>query len=231
MKECSKAVRRWMNDSNFVRKYFVGHGIDIGAGPDPLGLYAEFFPMMRGCDAWDLPQGDAQMMAGVADAHYDFAHSAHCLEHMADPAAALGAWFRIVKPGGHLVVVVPDEDLYEQGRFPSTYNRDHKWTFTIRKAKSWSPRSVNLLDLLASLDPAAELLSLQLLTATYRDRLPRFDQTLTPLGECAIEAVIRRRTAAELERGGRLSPDGAVDPRQFVLLTGLELRRPERARG
>jgi hypothetical protein len=26
---------------------------------------------------------------------------------------------------------VPDEDLYEQGVFPSTFNADHKWTFTV----------------------------------------------------------------------------------------------------
>ena len=39
---------------------------------------------------------------------------------------------------------VPDEDLYEQGQFPSTYNVDHKWTFTILKTTSWSPCSLNL---------------------------------------------------------------------------------------
>ena len=47
----------------------------------------------------------------------------------------------MLEPGGHLIVTVPDEDLYEQGHFPSDYNRDHKWTFTIHKPKSWSERS------------------------------------------------------------------------------------------
>ena len=30
---------------------------------------------------------------------------------MRDPATALANWFRTVKPGGHLIVTVPDEDL------------------------------------------------------------------------------------------------------------------------
>jgi hypothetical protein len=42
----------------------------------------------------------------------------------------------VLKPGGHLVCLVPDEDLYEQGMFPSTFNDDHKRTLTIAKKKS-----------------------------------------------------------------------------------------------
>ena len=56
----------------------------------------------------------AELMASVADNTYDFVHSSHCLEHMRDPARAMHNWLRILKPGGHLVCLVPDEDLYEQ---------------------------------------------------------------------------------------------------------------------
>jgi hypothetical protein len=41
------------------------------------------------------------------------------------------------------------------------------------------------------------------LSATYRFDLPRYDQTLTPVGECGIEFVIRKRTDAEIAAGGR----------------------------
>lgn len=61
-------------------------------------------------------------------------------------------WFALVKPGGHLIVIVPDEDLYEQGHFPSIFNNDHKSTFTISKAASWSSKSLNLLDLARDLE-------------------------------------------------------------------------------
>jgi len=48
-------------------------------------------------------------------------------------------------------IVRRDESLHEQGVFPSTLNRDHKWTFTTHKHQSWSERSVNVLDLVRQL--------------------------------------------------------------------------------
>jgi hypothetical protein len=64
-----------------------------------------------------------------------------------EPAAVVRDWFALVKPGGHLFVIVPDEDLYEQGHFPSIFNEDHKSTFTISKSVSWSSASLNLNDI------------------------------------------------------------------------------------
>lgn len=204
MYESSKSVMRRLHDSRFVTRYFVGQGIDIGAGPDSLGQYAEFFFAMTGCKAWDLPDGDAQLLATVGDASLDFAHSSHCLEHLRDPVEALRNWLRVIKPGGHVIVTIPDEDMYEQGIFPSVLNTDHKWTFTIHKDVSWSPRSVNLLELLARFAGEAEIVKIEKLDATYRYNLRRLDQTMTPLGECAIEFILRKRTPEEIQRRGRL---------------------------
>lgn len=203
MKECSKSIQRRLADSNFLRKYFVGEGLDIGGKPDPLSLYKELFPLMNSIKTWDWEDGDAQFLKGVTDDSLGFVHSSHCLEHLVDPVEGLRNWFRVVNEGGHLVITVPDEDLYEQGVFPSTFNLDHKWTFTIFKMKSWSNRSLNLLDLVRELGAAAEVVRLEQLSASYRFNLPRFDQTLTPAAECGIELVIRKRTAAEVDAGGR----------------------------
>lgn len=203
MKECSKSIQRRLADSNFLRRYFVGDGVDIGGKPDPLMLYKELFPLMTSVKTWDWEDGDAQFLKGVADNSLGFVHSSHCLEHLVDPKEGLRNWFRVVREGGYLVISVPDEDLYEQGVFPSTFNCDHKWTFTIFKAKSWSDRSINLLDVVRELGPAAEVVRIELLSANYRFDLPRFDQTLTPVGECGIELVIRKRIAAEVAAGGR----------------------------
>jgi len=189
-------------DSAFTRFYFVGQGLDIGGKPDPLSLYQELFCRMDNIRTWDLEDGDAQDLAGVPDDHYDFVHSSHCLEHLHNPTEGLRNWFRVLKPGGYLIVTVPDEDLYEQGVFPSTFNRDHKWTFTILKTRSWSPRSLNLLNLASELGERADIIKIQLLHATYRAELPRYDQTVTPIGECGIELVIRKRTNEELNIGG-----------------------------
>lgn len=203
MKECSKSIQRRLADSNFLRKYFVGDGLDIGGKPDPLSLYRELFPLISSVRTWDWEDGDAQFLKGVADGSLGFVHSSHCLEHLVEPAEGLRNWFRVVRDGCYLVITVPDEDLYEQGVFPSTFNRDHKWTFTIFKARSWSARSINLLDMVRELGPAAEVVRIEQLSANYRFDLPRFDQTLTPVAECGIELVIRKRPADEIEAGGR----------------------------
>lgn len=204
MKECSKSILRRLHDVNFLNRYFVGSGVDIGGKPDPLVLYRELFPRICSVRTWDWEDGDAQQLANVADEALDFVHSSHCLEHLTDPREGLANWFRVLRPEGHLIVTVPDEDLYEQGVFPSTFNRDHKWTFTIHKPQSWSERSINVLELLVALGPSAQIVKVQLLDASYRYSLPRFDQTLTPVGECGIEFVVRKRSQAELTTRGRL---------------------------
>ncbi len=194
---------RRVHDQRFTTRYFVGNGIDIGCGPDPIAQYHEQFPLIKSVKNWDLPDGDAQYLATIPDGSLDFAHSSHSLEHMVEPRIALVNWLRVLKPGGHLVVMVPDEDLYEQGEFPSTYNDDHKWTFTIQKSTSWSPKSVNLMQLLPEFSSQAQILKLELLDATYRYQLKRFDQTLTPVAECGIEFVMRKLPLDELTKRGR----------------------------
>src|SRR5438477_4987759 len=178
MWEQSKAAKRRFNDGLFHARYFVGKGIDIGGGPDPLGQYAGVFARMAAVRAWDVQDGDAQLMAGVPEDEFDFVHSSHCLEHLHDPKAALVRWVRIVRPGGFLIVTVPDEDLYEKGHWPSRYNVDHKWTFTVHTPQSSSPRSLNVLDLLIGLSHLVEIERIALLRDFFRDELPaELDQT------------------------------------------------------
>lgn len=190
----SISMQRRIADHRFATRYFVGQGLDVGGGGDTLALFQEFFPLARSISRYDLENGDAQLLKNVDDGAFDFLYSSHCLEHMRDARVALGNWLRVVKSGGHLVVQVPDEDLYEQGHWPSRYNPDHKLSFTICKPKSWSPVSVNLLDLLKEIAPVAKILSLAQIDQGYRTRLvpPGLDQTRTPLAECGIEFVLRK---------------------------------------
>lgn len=198
MHESSKSIFHKIKDSRYATRYFKGHGIDIGSGSDPLSQYMEFFPLMESCRPWDINDGDAELMESIATESLDFVHSSHCLEHMVNVDNALSNWLRILKPNGHLVCLVPDEDLYEQGIYPSTFNSDHKHTFTIEKNNSWSPVSINLLSLLKNHLDNIEVLKIELLDSTYRYSMKealnrRFDQTLTPIGECAIEFIIRKK--------------------------------------
>jgi len=190
--ETSKSVLRRLHDSRFASRYFVGNGIDIGCGNDSIGRYSDIFPLMRKVVAWDISDGDAQMMVSVSNNSYDFVHSSHCLEHLVDPYEGLLNWFRILKPGGHLVITIPDEDLYERGVFPSKNNFDHKWTFTTWKQHSWSSKSINVFDLIKPLGDTVEVLKIELLDATFCKSFGDVDQTLG-IGECAIEIVLRKK--------------------------------------
>lgn len=136
MDEASKTVGKY---SDLLKPYLKGQILDIGAGFDPITKNAVVF---------DKAQGDAQEIQKFFPKNsFDTVFSSHCLEHMVDPISAITKWYSLVKPGGHLIVIVPDEDLYEQGHFPSIFNQDHKATFTLSKSKSWSPVSINCLDL------------------------------------------------------------------------------------
>lgn len=204
MNETSKALIRRLHDARFVNTYFRGSGIDIGAGNDPLGKYAQQFPLMTTLRVWDMPDGDAQLMKGVSDNEYDFVHSSHCLEHLYDPYEALDNWIRICKPGGHIITTIPDEDLYEQGVWPSNHNGDHKTSWTIAKEKSWSAASINLLEVLYQFRHRVEIIKIELINNAFIYDVQRFDQTYHGISECAIEFIVRKRTANELFQKGRL---------------------------
>lgn len=163
MWEQSKAAKRRYNIGAFHQRYFVGHGIDIGGKPDLLSQYINIFPCMQSVKTWDLEDGDAQFLEGVPDQSFDFVHASHCLEHLNDPIQSLSNWIRVTKQGGYLIITIPDEDMYEQGCFLSRYNADHKWTFTMFKEQSWSPRSINVLELVAHFAAQCEIEKVEVL--------------------------------------------------------------------
>lgn len=171
MNETTKSKTWW---GELEHSILQGRGIDIGCGSDPVTAT---------CEKFDWKDGDANHITRFVLDNFDFVYSSHCLEHMRDPQKALLEWWQLVKPGGYLFVIVPDEDLYEQGVFPSRFNEDHKATFTISKSISWSPRSYNVLELGRSL-PGGQIVSLQL-----QDRL--YDRALTGSGSYRPPSLIR----------------------------------------
>lgn len=72
-----------------------------------------------------LPAGtqwlrEATALTGLADASYDFILSSHCLEHVANPLGALREWRRVLRDGGHLILVLPDPAKTFDHRRPIT---------------------------------------------------------------------------------------------------------------
>jgi SAM-dependent methyltransferase len=158
MDETSKTRKLW---GPAELKILTGKGIDIGCGPDPVNKDAMRF---------DIEHGDANYITRYLSEEFDYVYSSHCLEHMHKPKEALLEWWKLVRLGGHIFFIVPDEDLYEQGVFPSRFNPDHKATFTISKQKSWSSISINVLDLAMSL-PGSKIVSIKLQDQGYDRKL------------------------------------------------------------
>ena len=170
MDEATKTRKLW---GPLELSVLVGKGIDIGCGPDPVAQDVRRF---------DTTDGDANEITRFVHEDFDYVFSSHCLEHMHDPRKALHEWWKLVRPGGHLFFIVPDEDLYEQGVFPSRFNPDHKATFTLSKAQSWSPLSLNVLDLAHSL-PGGQIVSLVLQDQGYDRSQLRHGTSKMPLSE------------------------------------------------
>src|SRR5258708_29253972 len=92
--ETTKAKGRRQRDG-FFQKYCNGSGLDIGFGGDLLS---------DNCAGWDFEHGDAQFLRGVPDSKYDFVYASHTLEHMVSVEISLRNWWRVLKPGGFLII-------------------------------------------------------------------------------------------------------------------------------
>ncbi len=59
----------------------------------------------------------ATALDGLPDGSYDLVLSSHTLEHVANPLLALYEWKRVLRPGGHLVLVLPHlENTFDHRR-------------------------------------------------------------------------------------------------------------------
>jgi SAM-dependent methyltransferase len=197
MNEASKAKARLLREGLFER-YIVPPILDIGCGSDKITEDATPF---------DLADGDAQKLDNIEDESFSTVFSSHCLEHLRDPLEGLLNWWRVLKPGGHLIVLVPDEDLYEQGIWPSIFNPDHKWTFSVHKATgaSWSPRHRNLIDLFRSIADCKVISARTIDTGyDYAQLGSGVDQTLGE-AEAAIEVIATKVGSPTLLRSSLAS--------------------------
>lgn len=188
-----------MRNQIFYDQFLSGSVLDVGCGSDLVVRHAQPF---------DLAQGDANRIAeflphGTA---FDCVHSSHCLEHMRDVRAAVAGWWSLVRPGGYMIIVVPHEDLYEQGIWPPVFNRDHKATFRIGEGVSWSPVSYDLTSLLSQL-PGAQILDIQV-----QDRGYDYSKRRTGISRAGRALLLFRRARQALAR------------RAGVEISGIELR-------
>jgi len=135
-------------------------------------------------------------MSGADEAAFDFLHASHVLAGQQNPHKALARWLELVKPGGHVIVTVPDEDLYGKGVWPNRFNSAHKASFTIHKAEKMLPRSVNVLDMVQAMSVVADCERIALVRDHFDAARRDADQTADSHAECVIEIVLRKRAVA-----------------------------------
>lgn len=114
--------------TGFYKQYMSGRGLDIGF----LGYLDGVVPILPDAIGVDLnyPGYDGKTLP-FPDNSQDYVFSSHVLEHIPDYTWNLRDWYRVVKPGGHIVIVVPHQHLYEKKQdLPSNWNRDHKRFYT-----------------------------------------------------------------------------------------------------
>jgi len=175
--EANRARQRREREG-FFDKYCKGHGLDIGFGGDPV---------TDDCDGWDFEHGDAQYLKGVEGSKYDFVHSSHTLEHMDDPAVAIDNWWRVIRPGGYLILYVPHRDLYEKKKdLPSRWNVDHKHYFLIDKDEE--PVTIGLVPLIERTLSDAEIVYAKECKEGFKDPGPEVHS----MGEYSIEVVVKK---------------------------------------
>lgn len=179
-------------------RYFTDKTVlDIGCGDDKI---------TESATGWELePDGNGQMLATIPDTSFDVVFSSHFLEHVADPLEGLLNQWRVLRPGGYLIFQIPDEDLYEQCLYPSPWNSDHKYTWTIHKDHTWSPASKNVVDLIRYL-PNHKIISMKIVDTGYRYDIvnPRtaVDQTEKYGAEAAVEVIVQKYLNTQVCQGG-----------------------------
>ncbi len=106
--------------------HMLGNGIDIGYGGKLKKPIYNYFGYDRDSKEFD-PSGKMPF----ADEAFDVVYSSHCLEHIVDYQTSLREWFRILKTGGHMVLLLPHKFLYEKKEhLPGRFNTDHKRFYT-----------------------------------------------------------------------------------------------------
>lgn len=117
-----------------VLPYVAAGGLDVGCGSEKVWPHLIGIDSGRDTEIYglhvkpDIVVADAARLGIFADGSADAVFSSHALEHLADWTAALREWWRLVKPGGHLVLYLPHKDLYPNIGQPGAHP-DHKHDF------------------------------------------------------------------------------------------------------
>lgn len=111
-----------MSETSKHRAWFLphtqGYGIDLGYGGDPLVPHAICFDMPQPyTSVGSAPQhlgGDARKLP-FKPSTLDWVYASHLIEDFTytDQIVVVKEWLRVLKPGGRLLILAPDQQRFE----------------------------------------------------------------------------------------------------------------------
>lgn len=125
-----------ISETSVFRHLFVdycqGNGIDLGYGGDPIVPSAITVDLPNQyANVGTLPRnlsGDARDLYWFNDEVLSWVFSSHLLEDFENTEEVLREWLRVIKPGGYLLLLLPEQRVYVEccrnGCYPP--NPNHK---------------------------------------------------------------------------------------------------------
>lgn len=135
-----------------LARYCAGCGLDLGHGGSAIVNHAICIDRRQddprrsnvGTDPTHII-GDVFAPLPFKDNTLDFVFSSHCLEDAGDTAGVLAEWCRVLKPGGYLVLFLPDQKTYEGHALSNDYSPNqahiHK-DFSLAFVKARMPNGI-----------------------------------------------------------------------------------------
>lgn len=108
---------------DFALSYCTGNGCDIGSGGDPIRPEAIQIELSESTYAWynsnhapatpiQWHGDDAYLHLPFKDETLDYVYSSHLIEDFLDWQPLLREWTRVLKIGGHLVLLAPEKERW-----------------------------------------------------------------------------------------------------------------------
>lgn len=110
-----------------------GQGLDLGCGGNKVWPHAIGVDNYAATAQFGNPMkpdvvSSCEKLSIFGSASVDWVFSSHLLEHIQDTGAALREWWRVIKPGGFLILYLPHKEFYPNCGTEGS-NPDHKHDF------------------------------------------------------------------------------------------------------
>lgn len=157
-----------MRSRQTLSRHLVGAGIEVGPGSAPFavpvgatvryvdrlttGEHSELFPEVTDADFVEpdiVADLDTERLSAIESESQDFVICSHVLEHLANPLGFLEEAHRVLRPGGVLLILLPDRRYtFDREREPTPLTcliRDHA-------ANATSPDDEHMVEFLLGAD-------------------------------------------------------------------------------